>query len=229
MIESAQFNPQASPQLLHLGREKTPLIVIDDALLNPEALIEAATEAPFQPVKTLYPGLNAPLPQPIAGGLYRGLAPLLAQVYGLKPGQKINAMGYFGLVTARPDALSAPQAIPHYDRTNPEALAILMYLCEPRFGGTGFYRHASTGFERIDAAREPAYNAALDRERPKRRATPDYFSESADGFELIGKVAAEPNRIAIYPSNLLHSGLVDPATLTSDPKTGRLTANLFLT
>ena len=48
-------------------------------------------------------------------------------------------------------------------------------------------------------------------------------------IELIGEVEYRPNRMVIYPGNLLHSGLIQPdRDINDDPASGRLTANLFL-
>jgi hypothetical protein len=56
-----------------------------------------------------------------------------------------------------------------------------------------------------------------------------YINASDDHYELIGEVEYRPNRMVIYPGNLLHSGLIQPdRDINDDPASGRLTANLFL-
>ena len=56
-----------------------------------------------------------------------------------------------------------------------------------------------------------------------------YCRGSDAHFELIHQVDYRPDRLLIYPGNLLHSGLIEPdRDLSADPARGRLTANLFL-
>ena len=56
-----------------------------------------------------------------------------------------------------------------------------------------------------------------------------YINASDDQFELIDKIDHRPNRMAVYPGNLLHSGLIVPERdISGDPAKGRLTANMFI-
>ena len=56
-----------------------------------------------------------------------------------------------------------------------------------------------------------------------------YIDASTDHYEIIHEIEYRPNRLVMYPGNLLHSGLVKPERdLGWDPATGRLTANLFI-
>jgi len=53
-----------------------------------------------------------------------------------------------------------------------------------------------------------------------------YYVED-DNYAEIGRVDYKPNRIAIYPANLLHAPLTSkPELLTRDENMGRLTANI---
>ena len=46
---------------------------------------------------------------------------------------------------------------------------------------------------------------------------------------MIGEVEARPDRLVLYRGRLLHSGVIPaPQALSDDPKTGRLTINMFL-
>ena len=56
-----------------------------------------------------------------------------------------------------------------------------------------------------------------------------YINASDDHFEMIAELEYRPNRLVMYPGNVLHSGLIDPdRDISADPRAGRLTANLFL-
>lgn len=119
--------------------------------------------------------------------------------------------------------------MPHVDTTNVLQFAILHYLCDERFGGTGFYRHRATGYEVITPDRAGHFAAAREREMAL-VGDGGYIAEDTPLYEQVGAVAAAFDRLIVYRSCLLHSGLVgDPSLLSADPRAGRLTANIFLT
>ena len=98
-------------------------------------------------------------------------------------------------------------------------------------GGTAFYRHQYTGFERIDAARLPSYATLLKQQAMAARLheNPSYISGDTELFQQIAKVEARVNRAIIYPGNLLHSGDIRQiGANAADPAHGRLTISSFL-
>ncbi len=103
------------------------------------------------------------------------------------------------------------------------------YLCRGKFGGTGFFRHRSTGFESVDAGRRDAYVAAA---KPELEAAQAGLTSYADAgmadYELTGEAEMVFNRLIIYRTHVLHSGLLSRAPLSDDPASGRLTANGFI-
>jgi hypothetical protein len=101
------------------------------------------------------------------------------------------------------------------------------YLCRGEFGGTGFFRHRSTGFEFVDAAREHRYVSAARRELTA-ASDVGFASERTTNYELIGQSPAVFNRLIVYRSHVLHSALLDDEAGSSDPARGRLTANGFV-
>lgn len=219
------LNRQAKAIAWPVGHLRTPILIIDDFLQSPQVLIDHAAGLTYRPsARTLYPGVNGDLGPDIAMPFVMALAPLIERLYGRRLDTHFDGKGFFGLVTTPSEALTAPQSLPHYDSPNPETIAILLYLCGPEQGGTGFYRHRATGLERIGLADERAYLEAV----TPGPASGRYFEDSDTQFERIGKVDAQVNRLIAYPSNLLHSGIVDPSRLSSDPSQGRLTANIFI-
>jgi hypothetical protein len=59
---------------------------------------------------------------------------------------------------------------------------------------------------------------------------PDYIRGNDRLYEQTGTVEGQFNRTVIYRGRLLHSATIPPgATLSPDPRKGRLTANTFLT
>ena len=71
--------------------------------------------------------------------------------------------------------------------------AILHYLNEGDFGGTGFYRHIPSGFENITGDRKPIYlQSAQQFMDTNGQSEQRYFTESTDHYELIHKVDYKP-------------------------------------
>jgi hypothetical protein len=103
------------------------------------------------------------------------------------------------------------------------------YLCRDMPGGTGFFRHKATGFEGVDARRRADYvrHAAAELEADGGQLT-RHVTDETPNYELIDFAELKFNRLIIYRSHVLHSGLLEGASLTNDPRTGRLTANSFI-
>lgn len=219
-------------QIMEIGAEKTPVIIIDNLLDDPDSLLALARQQHFQfDSNWAYPGLRCSLPDSYLVPALQELVPLIRQTYSVAADRSYETIhSVFSLLAQPPETLSLLQRIPHYDTTKAFYFASVHYLSPGEFGGTGFFRHRPTGFERITDERYPDFVAAAKRHmrahgEPPRR----YINASTDHFELIGEIEYRPNRIAIYPGNILHSGLVQPERdLSMDPVSGRLTANLFL-
>ena len=121
--------------------------------------------------------------------------------------------------------------MPHFDSNNPHYLAAMHYLNPGDFGGTSFYRHRPTGYENITASRRENFihsaqeHLATIGGRPPQR----YVDGSDEHFERLKSLPYRQNRLLVYPGTLLHSGNIDPSRdISDDPRTGRLTANLFI-
>lgn len=224
-----------SPEVLHTGTERTPVVVIDDILPDPARAVEAAASlAPFPPATDhAYPGLRRDLgPKDAVGAAYasaicRSLLPVMRDVFGVAK-FAIYSAG-FSLVTTAPSDLEPIQSVPHVDTHDLKRFAVLHYLSNHENSGTAFFRHIATGFETITPDRWPAYAAARDEEIPRLGVPDGYIAGSSHGYEEIARVESRFNRLVVYPGALLHSGIVpDDFDFSPDPRTGRLTGNIFL-
>jgi len=222
------------PQLHRTGIEKTPIVVVDDVIDNPEALVDyAASLAPFPPeAGNYYPGLRLHLPpDPIAtdyvNAVCRTLGGLLGGAYGLRNFSVQGAS--FSIVTKPASELQALQTIPHFDSPNPLFFAVLHYLSHHEGSATAFFRHARTGFETMTLQRAGRYAKAREEDQAVYGRANGYVRGSGNGFEEIGRVEGRFNRLVVYPSNLFHSGILpDDYDFSPDPRRGRLTTNIFL-
>lgn len=229
-LPSLALNPSARVSGFTVGNTGSPIVVIDDVLSNVGDIARfGRNEAVFaDPDVSSYPGLNANVPNTLPTPLLTALRPILARAFGVPTTSPISGAGYFGLVTRKPEELDVIQVVPHVDAVGPRCLASLIYLCEPEHGGTAFFRHRQTGFERLTGDNIDAYNVAR-RAETEKGGGQSYIVGDNSLFERIGGVDARFNRLVIYNGNLLHSGQVNPERLSTDPKLGRLTLNFFMT
>ena len=201
LAQSAYSAAGARVRVRHVGEERQPVVIVDDATGIAGHLIEQASRTRLSPATSAgshYPGILAPAPTAYLDFMVRLVLPLITAHFGTGPVSPVRARGNFSLVTTPPDALSPGQRLPHVDTADALQFATVHFLCPANRGGTGFFRHRATGFETIDSERLPAYNVALDRELAASSPPPAYIG--ADGhalFAAIGEVAAMPDRLIL--------------------------------
>lgn len=228
------FGLRADPPiaLRHIGHEQEPLLIVDSLLEQPETLVDyAARKVAFTPFDNPdgYPGLRAPAPLNYVNTVVRALAPVMEQAFDLSGAKLARAECRLSMVTLRPDRLTPLQRIPHFDTADPLQFALLHYLCRPEDGGTAFYRHRATGYETMRPDRWDRYRTIRDAELRSGAMAPAYLAGDSEFYERTGSVDAVLDRVLIYRSRLLHSGMIPPdASLSDDPRRGRLTSNIFV-
>lgn len=216
-----------------VGDERTPIITLDEPILSIDELSRhARLDAAFgSGGQSAYPGIRAELPAEYSEILVPQLVALISHVYRVPRSYKPRLVHQlFSLVTLQPEHLGPLQRMPHTDNRSPWYFASVHYLNPGDHGGTGFFRHRPTSFERISEDRYSSYVDAANAHMAANGPPPEKYIDASDGhFELIAEVEHQPNRMAVYPGNLLHSGLIKPdRDIDPDPAGGRLTANLFL-
>jgi len=212
-----------------IGHEQQPVIVIDNFVPDPDALRRRAEAQDFRPMGPHYPGLRAEVAPADVAAFLLPVLDLVVDTFDLVGPPGVISAGY-SIVTTPPAALTPIQRIPHIDGLEAERIALLHFLGGAKQGGTAFWRHRSTGFETIDAARHGAYDAALRRDVAQHGLpAADYISGDTPLYQCIARLAAAPNRALIYRSHALHcADLPRDLDFTPDPRRARLTVNTFL-
>lgn len=236
LVMSYAVNRAATPYLSHVGNEKTPVFILDNFLENlNEDLLQGVDKLPFDDASTYYPGIRAKLPEEYIVAVAQAVVPLLTQIYKIPPTYKLGFFdSYYSLVTQSPKALSVEQQIPHFDGTEDFRFALLHYLnpsLNPtQHGGTAFFRHNPTGAERILETNVDQYLSSVSEYFDCHGAPKGKYIDNSDHqFNKIGEIPYVQNRMAMYPGNLLHSGIINPSIdIDPNPITGRLTANIFI-
>lgn len=218
-------------QVYHHGREPIKVVVLDDYLAAPDAIIDLAVKGPsFTPNGPYYPGIRAPVPPSSFQSLLGPLSEILPRCFDYSGRAGLRECN-FSLVTTPSDQLQPIQRLPHFDSLEYGRIAALLYLCHgENQGGTAFYRQRSTGFESVDAGRFPAFEAALHADVAC-HGLPGaaYIDQTSPLYEMIGRHQARFNRMIVYLSSSLHCASI-PKDFVFDPNptTGRLTVNAFL-
>ncbi|QDP20428.1 DUF6445 family protein [Sphingomonas xanthus] len=224
------LNPGAQFQQYEIGPEREPLLLIDGILANPAAVVEyAASDGVYGPAGAAYPGIRRAAPTAYLETIYEAVAPLLRKTFAIPEAQRFRLDSSFSMVTEPPANLRHYQRVPHIDRTGPYDLAMVHYLCGPEFGGTHFFCHRSTGFQRISIDREAHFNEALNQEINQQILPAGFPDDEHPLFERVATVEATFDRLAIYRASILHSPAITPfAQYSADPRQGRLTMTSFL-
>lgn len=209
------------------------LVSIDNFLVDPGHAISQAVLQKFAKITPQYPGVRAPLGAAVCRLWLQGLGPLLDSWFGNPQGRPWAMQAWYSLVTTPPAHLAPMQCLPHVDGTDPQQIAMMLYLHRPKpgsaHGGTAFFRHRSTGLAALTAETYPRYAAAVQADYG-RTGLPAaaYPTDGAPHFARIHIAEGRFNRAVFYRGNLLHSGVIDnDAPLSADPREGRLTINAF--
>jgi hypothetical protein len=213
----------------YFGRERVPVIVLDNFVSFHAQLVMDASMLAYQPIGPYYPGVRAVVSSRLVTRFLSGLELLLADTFGLTTAAAV-VESYYSLVTTAPADLAPIQRLPHFDSVDMGRIALLHYLSSAASGGTAFYRHRTTGFERVTADRMAEYEKTLQADIARTGLPkPAYISGDTPVFDQIGHIAARYNRAIVYPGNCLHCADI-PAdmVLSADPAVGRLTVNTFL-
>lgn len=229
MTGPLSLSPRASIHTRLFGDGQQPIVCIDQTLVNPQSVVNIAAHHDYCPIGPFYPGVRAAVSEHIAMPLVQPLLPFLAQTFGLAhPPQFLEC--FLSLLTAQAADLTPIQRFPHFDGTEDFRLAALLYLDSAEATGTAFYRQRATGFESVDAARFDEYRACLEQD-VARHGMPNagYIGGDSALFERIYTVAGRFNRMVIYRGNVLHCADIPEGFVPdNDPRSGRLTLNLFL-
>jgi hypothetical protein len=227
------FNPDPRIGVSQIDHEQV-CVVVDDALSNPEGLIDWAAAQTFVPARDYpYPGVVLEAPAAITQLIGEHFAQYARGKLRARRTQSVTVR--LSLVTVPPAELDPIQWQCHRDRlaVEPDRVifgAMVLYLFRnPALGGTSFYRPLQ-GAEQVDRmnADSQALSAAEFGARYGLHA--GYMNGSNPYFERIAQVPAAWNRMIYYDGGLFHSGDVgEPSLLSADPTVGRLTLNGFFT
>lgn len=233
MKMATRFKPVNLSHRRQFGVFNSPVTVIDDAFEMPEQLRLDSQNATFQAqTSDYYPGSRAPVAESYSIGLCQQYLAEWQHMLGMPEQSKAKVLLSAYSITTQPQRLLKPiQMLPHFDTPAENQIAMVHFLCSDEHGGTGFFRHKSTQTERVTNDNLAHYGQVLKQQAIAQQLhlTPKYIETKHPMFESIGVVSAQFNRLVMYPSNLLHSGLINPAVdLEAEVDKARLTICTFV-
>ena len=226
------FNSNPEVKLTHIGRRRIAVCRVDNVLHDPEGVAALGFAQSYtQDRSNLYPGVRAPMPGSFSTAFRAWLTPIL-QRNGVLAGSRTlyGDSSFFSVVTTASTELLPIQRIPHYDSTDPNLFAVVIYLCDTRFSGTSFYRHRKTGYEEITEENRGNYRLALDHElRLHGAPSREYMNGDSLLFEAIFSNELQFNSAIIYPGRILHAANIKKQfSPPQDPHDWRLTITALL-
>jgi len=224
-------NERLSVETLYVGHERQPVLVVDDCLRDPDALVRYAVhEARFQSSPAMYPGIVAPAPDAYCESFLNAMGPLIGETFGVQVETAFLTNCFFAIVTFSAEQLHFRQRLPHIDDYGSGVIAMIHYLCDEFQGGTGLFRHRATGYESLTEEKYKHLQSLIAQDIASNGPiAPEYMSTNNRLFEQTACIQAKFNRLVVYRGSILHSMLVDAKTkLDPNPLVGRLTINSFL-
>lgn len=227
-----EFNAHAEVRQAHIGRRGITVTLIDNVLCDPDRVAALGFAQSYtEDHSNLYPGMRARLPEGFSTALRAWLTPILRR-HGVLAGSRViqHDQSFFSVVTTASADLMPIQCIPHYDSTDPNLLAAVIYLCDARFSGTSFYRHRRTGYEEITDENRDNYQLALDHDMRVHGVPPrEYMNGDNLLFETVFSNPLQFNSAIVYPGRVLHAGNVQgPFLPPRDRSEWRLTITTLL-
>ncbi|RYG06887.1 MAG: hypothetical protein EOO07_28415 [Chitinophagaceae bacterium] len=226
------INTNAAVTISHVGNENTPVICMDDFLLDLDFLKQHAVDNAqfYKEPKSSYPGLRAALPLEFLRLVSSLIAQPIRNIFHIPDKyHEFVARSDYSLITSPPEILRPVQKIPHADSARIGDFAILLYVNDGDFGGTSFYRHKATGIElRTDYHEKRSWNSVNRFIHEYENKNIGFINGSDAHYERISGIAYKANRLVIYPTTLLHSGDLTLKAINDDPITGRLTMNVMM-
>ncbi|MDJ0652627.1 MAG: DUF6445 family protein [Xanthomonadales bacterium] len=230
------MNPDAQIRLHEIGAGRS-CAVVDDALEDPESLVDFAVEhASRFAWMAIPPGPRLAISDHQLEDLRRYVRSKLSRHFPIhRAGIELNAS--LSNVTVAPEKLSHLQRMCHIDRRASQGrrtYAGVIYLFrDPDLGGTGFYRwtrpEVIAEAERLFLHDPAASLKYLEEASEIFNEPPRYMTESNDLAELLTVVPAKFNRLIFYNGEAPHSGhIAHPELLSDDLSKGRLTLNFFV-
>jgi hypothetical protein len=209
--------------------------VIDDALSNPNALIQFAKKAraAFRAIPVdNFPGVQLRMTDAFTHKIEEFFRLNLREYFEAR--RILETHSRLSLTTLKPAQLSPQQCLPQRSTEGlpREHIGISMSLClfeDESLGGIGFYEPEQQPPQIAHLIQNSKTLSADDFAtlHPMKRG---YCSGSNEYFRLVQTIPAKFNRLIVYDGAMFHAQhITSPEKLSDDPTLGRLSLNALIT
>ena len=232
-MKNLKVNPNYVMERVLIPGTNLYVNIIDDFLLTTDAVTHFARNiAYFNPMfsdNTLFPGMRDKMPQPYTRLVKAFFETLLLPE--IKPDGSYQShfhSSLLSLVTCAPTELTVNQKMPHVDSCNNTDYAFVHYLSPKELGGTSFYRYKPKNFIEFTQDNKSVLAEMITRVTDSPDDHNGYIIGDTSVFENVLTVEAKPNRLVVYPANVLHSAnLISKNSYCGDINQGRLSISSF--
>jgi len=225
------FHPQPQVRLVAL-LDGAQAVQIDDALVDPQSVVDWAAQQAFAAPSYPYPGLVCDAPADLRQRLADLFLLHVRQHLGVR---RVNDFAVrLSLATTPPEQLAPVQWLCHRDRLAVQGSGTLFAACvlylfrDPALGGTHFFRPRQSIAQTEELVAASQYLPAHEFSR-RYDLQPSYMDGSNAYFEEVAQLGAAWNRAIFYDGSLFHTADVARAMpISADPRRGRLTLNAFI-
>jgi Family of unknown function (DUF6445) len=205
--------------------------VIDDALADPDALVQFAKTAKsafkHSPADS-FPGVELRMADSFSAKFEDFFRRHLRRYFDAR--RIVATHTRLSLHTCPADELRPLQWLPTRESVTPSrdhsVVAATLYLFnEPGFDGTGFYLPKKTWQDTLRLYEE-SRSLGAQIFSDKYRIKPGYMTQGDDYFQLVQAVPAKRNRLVVYDGAMFHATTISaPEKLTTDANSGLLAMN----
>ena len=213
--------------------DNPPCVVIDNALADPQALVDLAVQHRGSFVEAEdhgFPGLELRMHPDFSARLSDFFLVHVRRLFGVR--RTLSSFSRLSMVCRSPGELRPLQRLCHRDFAsldpNQRMFASVLYLFhDPAMGGTSFFRPRQ-GEEETRELRSRWWHMSGEQFTRETGLQPAYPTGSNAYFERVATVDAAWNRLIFYSGGTYHSGDIrHPGRMVPDPVRGASPSTAF--
>lgn len=221
-----EINPHFKAYVKHIGKEKVPLLLIEDIFAKPDLVREYAFSREFPSSQAYYPGRHQPLTDD-GQGLNKFLS-FMAKVISHATNIKIEPgwiTSDFSIITTPEDQLLSTQGQPHIDGT---PMLGVIYLNPQPMGGTVFFNNNDTNSMVVLTAEQKQHYQKISTTADS-QVDKKYIIDSTQAWSVVERIPGTYNKLVMWPGHVFHSVEVLMKPQPGEPLTHkRLTQRIIL-
>jgi len=231
-MEYLAINPKITINKIAINEINAVIYVIDDFTTTIDLLIQYAKNVAYLNPEgadgTAYPGMRDTMPMPYLRILKKLIKQEIFPQFALNNPQVKIHRSLLSLTTTEEENLTTLQKMPHIDCFDNNEFATVHYLCGNKMAGTSIYKYLPKNIIKFNEEHHDILNEMKINVENLPLEHAGYLNGTTSIFKQILSIEAKPNRLVIYPGNLLHCANIEQdVSISTDIDKGRLTIASF--